>query len=172
MTFIKQYLNAIIAFGLLALIVAGFFGVRSYNESLREQGRAEIRAEAQAAENAALREDRREISRLTETNQVIQDELTSISLAASDLERDRAIALGLRDKAARAAAIAGASADALRNHATRAESDIDRSDADTERFGLEAVRAASVAHALNATLQARRAEIDAYRETLRTKETK
>ena len=45
MPFIKQYLNAIILIGLLALVSAGVVGVRAYNDSLREDGRAEVRAE-------------------------------------------------------------------------------------------------------------------------------
>lgn len=54
MTFIKQYLNAILGLVVLGLLVANAFGVRAYNESLREDGRAEIRAEWEAATNAAL----------------------------------------------------------------------------------------------------------------------
>ena len=138
---------------LIASLVAAFF---FYRASLIRDGIAQCKADQQEELNTALIERNREIARLITINQGIQDELNAVEVAASDLARDRARALSLRDKAQRSAAIANATTAALRDHATRAEDDLDRSDADTERFGLEAVRASAVAHALNATLQARR----------------
>lgn len=73
MTFIKQYLNIILTFGLLVLIVAGVFGVRAYNESLREEGRAEIRAEWKA---------------FNETAQVKQDEQIDTADAGLTVEKE------------------------------------------------------------------------------------
>jgi hypothetical protein len=40
-------------FAMLVLIVAGVFGVQAYNEGLREEGRAEVRAEWKAANETA-----------------------------------------------------------------------------------------------------------------------
>ena len=154
-----------------AVLIASLIAVFLYYRSgLIREGVTQCKDAQQAAENVALREREREIARLITINGEIQNALSQIEADAAGFERDRALAIGMRDKAARAAAIAGADARALRDHATRAESDIDRSEADTERFGLEAVRASAVAHALNTTMQARRAELDAYRETLRTKD--
>lgn len=171
MDFIKPYLNLFSLAIMLALVSAGILGVRAYNNSLRDQGREEIRAEWQASINTALIERNREISRLITVNKGIQDELNAVEVAVADLARDRARALSLRDKAARNSAIANAATGALRDHAARAEDDLDRSQEDVERFGLEAVRASSAAHALNATLRARREDIDNYRATLRNPST-
>ncbi|WP_288077877.1 hypothetical protein [Pseudomonas sp.] len=164
---LDPYRWLIAALLLAAAVAGGATAWKSHKNGLIEQGRAEVRAEYQAAENAAQRESLREIARLTTVNKEIQDELNAIEAQAVGLERARSAALRLRDKAQRNAAIAAASTGALREHAARAEDDLERSDADVERFGLEAVRASAAAHALSATLQARRDAIDRQRETLR-----
>ena len=173
MNIIKQYANALIALTLLAAIVAGFFGIRAYNESLREQGRAEIRAEAQAAENAALREDRREIARLVTINQGIQD-----AYNATDTKRQMAVAAAaaaeskrLRNRAEHDAAAAAATAGALIAHAGVSERNLAGLEDDANKMADRAVRATANSEALAATLRARREDIDTYRATLRTPST-
>mgnify|MGYP003467331041 FL=1 len=171
MNIIKQYASALIALTLLAAIVAGFFGIRAYNESLREQGRAEIRAEAQAAENAALREDRREIARLVTINQGIQD-----AYNATDTKRQMAVAAAaeskrLRNRAEHDAAAAAATAGALIAHAGVSERNLAGLEDDANKMADRAVRATANSEALAATLRARREDIDTYRATLRTPST-
>lgn len=156
MRFIEEYLRLIIGVAIFAAVAVGALAYKSHANGLREEGREEIRAEWQAATNVELAARDKHIADLIDANQLIQGELNAIEKSASDLALDRARALSMRDKATRDAAIANAATGALREHAARAEDDIDRSQEDVERFGLEAVRASAAAYALDGTLRARR----------------
>jgi hypothetical protein len=117
------------------------------------------RAEWLALENSDLREQRKEVSRLVEEVKEKQD---AYNKAIADIRQfERRPTVGQLRHQELAALTARADADRLRAHAAQAERDLEWTEAERRKFGIEAAEAAAVAHALD------RQSITDYRKTLR-----
>jgi hypothetical protein len=159
---------AILAGAMLALLM----GVWSVHNAGFNAGRAQAEAEAQAEANRTLVTQAERISNLIALNQEVQRDLNNVEAELASVLGTRAAGAGLRDKerAAIAAAARAGTAEAIGRYAAAAERDIAGVEADAETMGQRAVRAAAVAHALDATLRAQsmtREELRAQRENLR-----
>jgi len=133
-------------------------------------GRADIRTEWAAADNAALREREREISRLvTVTNnlqEAYREQLAAIeqadSRAAADARRMRQLT------ADRAAALSAADPASVREYAAAAGDVYAQCRGEYRALGLAADRCSAAAHTLDGWAKAlTRADLDATRSTLR-----
>lgn len=122
------------------------------------------------ADNAALREDRREISRLVQVNQEVQRAYNETLGRLADADAGRAAGAGLRDaeRAAIVAAAARAAAGTCDRFAALSERHIAGVEADADTMGRRAVRALAKSEALERTLRERRAALDARRDALTT----
>ena len=151
MNFLKTYANLLIGVIVVALAAAGAFGLRSYKEGLREEGRAEIRAALQYATSAALIEREKEITRLVGITRN-WSEINENYLAQIDALRSaRAADAGRlqRPTSERRAAIAAASdVPALRAYPTTAGDIYERSRAEYRGLGFRADECAAAAHTL------------------------
>lgn len=133
-------------------------------------GQDNVRSTTLAEKNAQLIEAHETTALLTAQVKRKQDdyiaakELISAHEAAANTDAARA-AYRVRLEA-RAAAIARATADSLRDYATQAERDIEWTEAERSRFGVQAAEAAAAAHALKSEPITRRS-IDEYRKSLR-----
>jgi len=143
---------------LVAIAAGGVVAWQAHKTGLINEGKEQLRVEQLVTDNRSLVLQQKKIIGLIAENERIQDELNAIEQTAIAFERDRFAAERVRDNAKRSAAIANATAGALRGHATQASIDFDRSEEHVKRFGLEAVRASAVAYSLHDTLQARRRE--------------
>lgn len=121
------------------------------------------------ADNAALRESQREVSRLVQVNQEVQRDLDIAEAAVSDLALARARSAGLRERerADIVAAAERAAAGACGRYAAAAERDIAGVEDDATALGLRAAKAQAAAHAFRRTLDERRAALEARREALK-----
>lgn len=138
-------------------------------EAAEKRGADVVRLEVADAVATAYRENAREMSRLVQVNTEVQGAYNTIMASVADARFSRAAGAGLRDaeRAAIVAAAQRAASDTCGRYAEAAERDLERSEADTDRFGHEAVRASAAAHALNDTLLARR-DAAATRRAART----
>lgn len=121
-------------------------------------------------ENATMREQQREIARLIDVtnnlNEAYREQIQTIadaeSRAADDADRLRQL------KAQRTAAIAAATPDAVRGYATAAGDVYEACRVEYRALGFDAERCSSAAHTLDQWAQAlTREQIDATRATLR-----
>lgn len=111
---------AILAGAVAVLLALAGGAVLTAHSKGVDAGRAEVRADWLAADNAALRESQREVTRLVDItnnlNEAYREQTQTIDLMAARLR-----AGGLRvTKAERDAAITAASAEAVRGYATTA----------------------------------------------------
>lgn len=133
-------------------------------------GRADVRAEWAASDNAAMREREREIARLiTVTNNL--NEAYHAQLAAIEAADTRAAADARRMRqltADRAAALAAADPASVREYAATAASVYAECRGEYRALGLAADRCSAAAHTLDGWAKAlTRADLDAARSTLR-----
>lgn len=110
-----------------------------------------------------------EVSTLQLRNKEIQDDYLRKENERNSAVRAAADARRLRDQAATDAAIAGATARALAEHAGVSERNIAGLEDDANKMADRALRATANSEALAATLQARRELIDAQRNALNAK---
>jgi hypothetical protein len=145
---VTLYIRLAALAAVLLAIVAGCW--KLYHTGLTT-GRAEIRTEWDAADNAALREREREISRLvTVTNNL--NEAYREQLAAIDLADARAAADARRMRqltAERAAALSSADPAAVREYAATAGDVFAQCRGEYQALGLAADRCSAAAHALD-----------------------
>jgi hypothetical protein len=164
--------GAMAAMGAMAWHAGQVDGVR---QAGHEEGAATVQGQwdkaklAKAyADNAALRESQREVSRLVQVNQEVQRAYNDVlgQLAAADA--DRADGAGLRnaERAAIVDAASRAAAGACARYAALSERHIDGVERDADQMGRLAVRATAGVEALQRTLRERRAALDARREAL------
>ena len=140
--------------------------VSDVRQSGREEGAAQVQGQwaeaklAQAyADNAALRESQREVSRLVQVNEEVQRAYNQILGQLADSDAARADAAGLRN-AERAAIIAEASraaAGACARYAALSEQHLEGVERDADQMGRLAVRATAGVEALQRTLRERNA---------------
>jgi len=142
-----------ILFGvLLALVTSmGAAGWKLY-DSGKQDGHAELRAQWLAFENDALREQARETARLTgivnnleEANRETLNTLDAAERRISDADAQRVRIA----KASRDAAIAAATAEALRGYATTAADLYGECRTEHRALGFAAARCSATAHTLN-----------------------
>lgn len=149
--------------------------VDDVRQAARSEGAAGVQAQwteaklaAAEADNAALRESQREISRLVQINQEVQGAYNQVLGQLADADAARADAAGLRN-AERSAIVAEASraaAGACARYAALSERHIEGVERDAEQMGRMAVRATAGVEALQRTLRERRAALDARREAM------
>jgi hypothetical protein len=163
--------------GLLATLSA-FAGLQWAGKLTAQAALANEKAAHAATQGAvyqrvaqALDAQASEVTRLQLMNKELQDEYLRTENARVAAVRDADSARRLRNKAASDAAIAGATAGALAEHARTSLRDIDGLEDDANKMADRAVRATANSEALLATVQARREAVDAYRATLRTQPT-
>lgn len=142
--------------------------VQEVRDSAHSAGAAQVRQEWTAADNAALRESQREVSRLVTVNQEVQRDLDLAKAAVSDLALARARTAGLRERerADIVAAAERAAAGTCGRYAAAAERDIAGVEDDATAMGLRAATAQAAAHAFRRTLDERRAALEARRAAL------
>lgn len=134
-----------------ALICAGTIswgGVNSYRVGAVKTEIAEIKADQALAESASLREAKKEITRLVEQTNNLNEAYREQSATIDDLERTARTA-GVRvNKAQRDAAIASGSAEAVSRYASVA-GDVYQACRDEYRaLGYDAARGSASAHTL------------------------
>ena len=166
--YISIMINLAKIIAVIALVGAVLFGLNSCKNDLIEQGRAEVRADWERAELVALKAHADEIERLTIANKEVQDAYNQTADELADLLTTRSRSAGLREQERQAIikSTRNATAQSLRDYATRAERDIEQVENDAEQLGQDAVRASAAAHALQSTLLTREA-IDKQRKELR-----
>lgn len=144
---------------IFALLVLGgtAIGWKTY-----ELGQRTERAEWLARENSDLRETRKETERLVTQVKEKQDAYNEAIGLIRDFERRPAVAKLRHEELA--ALTARADADRLRAFAAQAERDIEWTEAERSRFGVEAAEASAAAHALAPIT---RESITEYRKSLR-----
>lgn len=169
-------MNPTFIFGILFFLSLAFNALQaSWNISNNSEHKAKIaqmERDDAYAQSASEREARRELTRLVAVNKEIQDEINRISsdMAALDADNQRiaaelAVAERVRNNLSKQfpAAVERAAAGALRAYAQEAERDIgfaegglEQARRDTEKYGREAVSAATASDAYRDTLRARR----------------
>ena len=152
----------------IALVGVVLFLLFSYKNHLIEQGRAEVRADWERAELGARVAHVEQLKRLTAKNKESQDAYNQTADELADLLTTRSRSAGLREQERKAIikSTRNATAQSIRDYATRAERDIGKVENDAEQLGQDAVRASATAHALQSTLLTREA-IDQKRKKLR-----
>jgi hypothetical protein len=173
----------------ILLAASGVFNMLqwSWSSEAAAEHRSEIsKIEADKSSDHALfvTEAHNRVASLTKANKEIQDGILSMQTQLQELtdelaasERERIIAQRVRDDLKRQfpAAIDRATAGALRAYAQRSEGDIEfaedgleRARRDTEKYGREAVSAATASGAFRATLQTRRKLLEARANQITT----
>lgn len=160
--------------GLLAAGAVAAWAVMSWHDGrvndVRQAGREDGASQVQGqwdkaklaeayADNAALRESQREVSRLVQVNQEVQRAYNQILGQLADSDATRADDAGLRN-AERAAIVAEASraaAGACARYAALSERHLEGVERDADQMGRLAVRATAGVEALQRTLRERNA---------------
>lgn len=165
------------AYALAAAVGAAVLGAAAWwhagqvdaaHEASFRAGETNQREAQLQADNAALRESQREVSRLVTVNQEVQRDLDLAKAAVSDLALARARTAGLRERerADIVAAAERAAAGTCGRYAAAAERDIAGVEDDATAMGLRAATAQAAAHAFRRTLDERRAALEARRAAL------
>lgn len=133
--------------------------VDNHFEASFKAGQEQVRGQQVAAENAALRESMREISRLVTVNQEVQGAYNEVLGQLADADARRAAGAGLRnaERAAIVAAASRAAAGTCDRYAAISERHLEGVERDAEQMGRLAVRATAGVEALQRTLRERNA---------------